>query len=351
MIRIYAVFSKGVMENMPKRGKEKRTEEPQAKTTMAKAWAAKAACLCLAILIWVYVSYDETPTTDKTFSDIAVENISGVEALTARDLIILERNMRVTVKLSGTRGALAKINKADIKATMDVSGITQAGEQTPLVTISGIPDTLNVDEKRVTGRLVVDHLLTQEAAVDIRKTGTLSASLKEEEALVEPATVTLTGPASLLGGMTVCTEDINISDIKSSETVYMPRLVIKDADGNKVEGTAIKMTDSDRLISQAKVTIRCLGVKIVPLSEPDIVGSADGYDILLSEMEPQEVEVTGPVEAVQKIDKIPVSDVEAYDILQRNTMELSLILPEGVEVESDKVKVRYTVREKKPEEN
>ncbi len=344
------VCLKGVMKTMPNTEIERTAEEKQ-KTTVAKKWAAKVACLCLAILMWIYVSYDEAPTTDKTFNDIAVENISGVEALADRNLVILESNLSVSVKLSGPRGALARINKSDIKATIDVSDITAAGEQTPLITISGIPDALNIDEKKVTGRLVIDNLLRKEVAISLRETGTLSASLKEEEALIEPSMVTLIGPESLLGSMDVCTEDINISDIKSSETVYMPRLVIKDADGNRIEGTAIKITDGVRAISQVKVTIHCLGVKTLKIKEPDIVGSANGYDISLLAIEPEEIVLTGSVEELEKIEEIVLPEVDSYDILQRHTLELSPILPQSIEAEPNKVKVTYTVREKAFEGN
>ena len=109
------------------------------KSNERKGILGKIACVLIAIILWVYVSYDKNPDSDKTFTNIPV-SLAGIEVLEDRNLTVLTSDMYASVKLSGTRNILSKVDKKDIKAIVNVSDITTVGEQNPILTISGIPD-------------------------------------------------------------------------------------------------------------------------------------------------------------------------------------------------------------------
>ena len=171
-------------ENEKEVKKEQTKEQEEAaerKKTASKKFWGKVVCGLLAILMWIYVSYDENPTSTNTYTNIPV-TITGIAELEARNITVLSGTLSVAVKVSGARNALSRLNKSDINAIADVSNITGTGEQNPIITIVGIPDALSVEEKKITsGKLVTDILIKKIVEVGIDITGTMNDSVIEGE--------------------------------------------------------------------------------------------------------------------------------------------------------------------------
>lgn len=313
----------------------------------SRTWLGLLACLFLAFLMWVYVVYEEVPTTTKLFSNLRVESVSGADVLAGRDLTIYEKNITVSVKLSGKRSTLAKLSRSDIRPSLDVSGITEAGEQRPVIKLSGVPESLSVESIKTAGKLEIDNLVSLPAAVDVVKGGKLDASLEEETLTVDPASVTITGPEKLLKNVTVCTEAVNVSDIKKSETMYAPNLIIKDASGAQISPGLIKIYSEGKVVTKANVTVYCLKNKKVPVSEPEIEGTLEG--IVIDTISPMIVTVTGPIEAVDRIESVSSAPIPAEDIYAGGRFSLPLALEDGVTCNVDEVTFSYAAEPQEEE--
>ena len=79
-----------------------------------KKLLGKILCVFFAVVLWVYVSYDKNPDTSRVYSNIPV-SLAGIEVLEGRKLTVLTSDMYASVRLSGTRNTLSKVNKDDIK--------------------------------------------------------------------------------------------------------------------------------------------------------------------------------------------------------------------------------------------
>lgn len=318
--------------------KKQLSEAEEKKKTASKKFWGKVACAFMAVLMWIYVSYDENPTSVNTYTNIPV-TITGIAELESRNITVLSSDISVSVKISGARSALSRLNKSDINAIVDVSNITGTGEQSPLISIVGIPDSLSVEEKKVTGgALVTDILIRKTLEVGIDITGTMSENIIEGEKSVTPAQIMVKGPSSLLDKISAWTEPIDVTDISKSENIYNTGIVLKNSAGDIVRNDMITKSENE-----ATITVNCLAKKEIPINEPDIVGSLSGYTVKVEKLSPETVTVTGPVEDIEKISSAEIEEIDAYYAIGSKSFVRELRLPDNVECDISLVNVTVSV--------
>ncbi len=89
--------------------------------------ALKIISLILAIVLWAYVAYQDSPDISHWFDNIPITEI-GMDELDASDYHVMSTDHKtIRVKLRGDRTALSKIEPDDINVQLDVSGIRQEG--------------------------------------------------------------------------------------------------------------------------------------------------------------------------------------------------------------------------------
>lgn len=85
--------------------------------------------LIASIALWLYVITFVSPEYEDTFSDITVELVNDTAIHERNLMVIVDKAPTVTLKLSGNRSDLSKLNSANIKLVADLSRIYEAGEQ------------------------------------------------------------------------------------------------------------------------------------------------------------------------------------------------------------------------------
>ena len=301
-----------------------------------KKLLGKILCVFFAIVLWVYVSYDKNPDTSRVYSNIPV-SLAGIEVLEGRKLTVLTSDMYASVRLSGTRNTLSKVNKDDIKAIVNLSDITTIGEQKPIITITGIPDALSVEEKKIdSGKLVIDNLVQKNLDLNPDFAGEMDDSVVEGENTVFPEQITVKGPETILRNVTAWTEPIDISKVNKSENTFNSGVVLKDETGSIIKSDMIIVSDT-----LATVTLLCQGKKEIKVNAPEIVGSLDGYNITIERIEPETVVIIGDLEKVNLIDSVDTEVIDAYYATEN--MRCEIILPEEVTCETTKVNVKLKI--------
>lgn len=312
---------------------QKNMKNAEEKSIGGRKFLGKALCVLLAVILWVYVSYDKKPDTAKEFTNIPV-TLTGIEVLESRNLTVLSNDMFVKVKLSGTRSILSRVNKKDIKAIVDLSDTTSLGEQYPMVTIAGIPDALSVEEKKiVSGKLLIDNLVKKNLDLNIEVTGKMADSVVEGEKTVSPTQVTIRGPESTLKSVTAWTTAVDVSKINQSVNTFTTGIVLKSASGEAIDTDMITLSETS-----ATVTMKCRGKKELEVNIPEIIGSKAGYNITVEKIEPETVMVVGPIEEISLLGSVNVEPIDAYSATENVRTEI--ILPENTECETTKINVK-----------
>ena len=95
--------------------------------------------LVMAFGLWVYVTTVVNPEWENTYRNVAV-TLSGESVLEENGLmLIMEEDLTVSVKLSGNRSDLNKINSNNLTITADLSKIKEPG--THQLSFSVVPPT------------------------------------------------------------------------------------------------------------------------------------------------------------------------------------------------------------------
>lgn len=167
---------------------------------IVKDWLRKCVALFFAVLIWYVV--DQQLHEFEQFRNIPVE------IQTEDGFAILNKGTQfVTVKLRGPESELKNISSSDIKISMYLPAPEELGQVQPTISHDDVtlPRGLkvsNIIPPRVT--VAIDKIETKkDLPVRVVTSGKLSPTLKEieDERMVYPQTVDITGPSRLIAGI------------------------------------------------------------------------------------------------------------------------------------------------------
>ena len=230
----------------------------------------KLSTLILSLLIafgmWIYVITSVSPGSEETFHNIPVVR-EGETVLQERGLMITEVSANtVSLKLSGTRKDLAKVNSGNITLKVDLSKIYEPGTHSLQFTASYPGDVASnafVEEARTPESItfVVEERRNKEVPVEIKWIGSSPEGFltdKESRALDYP-TVTVVGPASVADQIEKAVIEVDLTERRESISENF-RYTLCDAEGNPVD--AEKITTN---VQEIRLDVK---LSLIHISEP-----------------------------------------------------------------------------------
>ena len=186
--------------------------------------------IVLAVGVWMYVINVENPSGTGTVREIPV-TVVGEDSLAERGLMVTEQNRdHVSLKLSGRKKTLMKLNRKNITLKLDVSSVTSEGEHTLSCKVD-FPDTVgdNVsisDWEDLHVTVTVEKQATKEIPVRGEFIGTEADNCLAGAVTTDPETLVLKGPAKELEGIsyalaTVGGKEVRDTIVEQSSVVFM----------------------------------------------------------------------------------------------------------------------------------
>jgi YbbR domain-containing protein len=226
----------------------------------------------------------------------------------------------------------------DFRATVDLSGMTQALASLPVQVASSRSDVKIVRVVPSSIDVSLEPVTTLSRPVKINTVAVAPAGFTVSDQKVSPETVEVSGPKSLVEQTDAVWVDLNLTGVKVSlERDFV--LTARDKDGRPVDVRIQPNT------AKVNVTITRTEWQLTFPVNPSISGNvAAGYRVAAVEADPPFVNVRGPVDVLQSIstlttDTIPVD--KAQSDVQRS---VKLRLPAGATVDgSDEVVVRVRI--------
>ncbi len=217
-------------------------------------WGLKLLSLLFAIFLWYFV-VGEDKVDIKVFIPIEIVNLP-------RDLVISnEYKKQLDVTIRGPRVLTRGIDQQHITRSIDVSKATPGkivfeNEADSIPFPRGI-NVLRIQPKNIT--LLIDRLIQKELSINPVVQGTPNLGFELVNVLLDPATISVTGPQALLAKETaVSTVPIDIENIQST-TEKEVLLDIIEAMAELIGEPVIKA----KVILQEKTTER--NIKQVPV--------------------------------------------------------------------------------------
>lgn len=297
-----------------------------------------------AFLLWLYVF--QAVEVEKQFKDVPV-TIENFDADLDLDIASNFQNT-VDVTLRGTNSVIASVTADDIRASVDMSGITQMGTYTLDVqyTFPKNVTVASVSAERLS--VAIDKTVEASIPVETSLLYNFQSPYELGEMHWSPQTVTVRGPESDVNNIAKAVAEDNLGNIRNTVRASIA-LKLYDKNGYEVPTGYIILSEE-----RALVEIPVNKTARVPV-EADVRADESRFEV---SVEPEIVYLKGSVNDVEALASIRT---ERLAVTTAGTYDLSLMLPDGVNAytafraaELDKIDaVRVTVTEKElpaPEE-
>lgn len=293
--------------------------------------------LFLGILIWANAIRAGDPEDNSQFT-------LPLNVIREPNQIILNRSVEsVQVDLTAPRSALNELDISKLEAYIDLTDQPNGENEYEVLlrpdlpginAIKIFPDVVTID---------ADHTSTRIISVTVDLRGTAARGFERGEPVVEPSTVTVTGPERVVNQLNEIKTTVFLEDNREP-VEFSPRLVLYDKQGNIVSPTGSNLTfDNDRLIVSVPV-VQSDGFVDITLS-PQLIGDpARGYRLTGVTVEPRKILVQVPTDSVDNLRFIETSEFDISGLRETTTVPVDLLLPDGVVLDQPQnVKITVSV--------
>ena len=277
-------------------------------------WGWKLLSLFLAVCLWAgLITQDPTLTRERVFSDVPV-TVTGTDTLISNGLIVLsgleDENLSVRLRVNVPQRSYSNAQASNYNPRVDVSRITETGEQTLRIqasstttygTVTSIsPDSLTV--------IVDEYVTNYRIPITLNVTGSCPEGYYASTPQLDPGTVAVSGPRTIVDQIAGITADYDLSRLSAKEGQVRSALPMKvlDAEGNELDRSLLRITN-------AGVTLRTITVeqKLYPtkaLTVSDLVQlegePAKGYEVKNVTISPVSVLAAGDSTALETLDTL-----------------------------------------------
>ena len=308
--------------------------------------------LAVSFGLWLYVITVENPNSEVTFYNIPVV-LDNESVLADRGLMVLnDKTPTVTLRLSGNRSHLNKLNSSNITLVADLSRIYDSGEQPVSYTIT-FPGDIPQNSIDILSQLPAQIGLTiverdsKDVPVNVTTIGDPAAGY---EAIKQKLTqaykeIRVAGPASLVNDIVEARITIDIEG-KSEHIDQGFRFTFYDKHGNPVVDNSLTATVNNVAISEIKVSLLIQKVKEISVVYNPIPGGGATLNNTEIKLNVAKIKVAGREEQLNRLDAIDLGtiDLGAIEVSDNVlTYQLADFLPDGVTVVSGEEQITVTV--------
>lgn len=293
----------------------------------------KILAIIMAIILWMYVMNEQNPPFEASFIiPLEVRNV-------AADYVLLDAPETVKVKIRGPRNVVAGVHTKDLKAFVDLKGLTEGSHN--IAVNANIPSSLELVEispDKVQLRL--DPIISRQLPIEVRLTGTPAPGTVIGKAVPAYEQVTVEGPKNVVSTVekVVAIVDLasKINDITADVVLIPVNRASKEVEGLTVHPEKIKITVN----LTAAVKKRMLDIR--PVTQGEL---PPGLVIKSIVTEPNKIAITeiAPNSGIDKLDAIYTEAINLTDITKDTDKEVKLQLPEGITDTTGTVTVKIKV--------
>ena len=292
-------------------------------------WAVVS--LLLSFLIWAYIASTEDANIERIFSGVPVTFQGADELRISRGLIITDSSTdSVTVKVSGSRASIGNLHAADLAAVVDVSGISQVRDMQVSYTIR-FPDNVNMNGVEVLTKTpeTIEFSVEQENSKTVEVKGVFTGSVAEgftvDPIVIEPASITLYGPASELDKVDSACVYIDRANVSATIGPLSSGYELLDADGKSIEPESVTVSQET-----VTVTVPVMMNKELPLKVNLIAGSGATASNTVVSIEPKSIQVAGSTATLEGMNQLIIGTVDLTDFADTGSFTFPITLDNNI---------------------
>ncbi len=274
-------------------------------------WAAVS--LLASVIIWNYVTGTQQTEINRTFNAVEVTFIGGETLRENESLVVTELlSESVTLRISGARSNIGKLDDSDIKAVVDLSKVAKEGVNKAVPTFS-YPAEVDESEIIMTSttpeyiEFTVEKVTKKPVAVRGSFIGSVSPGYVAGEPECSPENVTVYGPSSVLDKISYAWATIGGEQVDRTRTASVA-FTLMDENGNEIKSEAVTC-DVDTI----SITLPISATKEVPLTVTLIDGAGALGENCIVTVVPDTITISGDTTIVAGINKISLATIDLTD--------------------------------------
>ena len=301
------------------------------KTRLMNNLGLKILAFLAAGMLWLLVVNIDDPVTSATFQEVPVTVINQeVLAEEQQTFQIVDGTQTVDVTVTARRKILNRIRKEDITATADMRELTLKTQIPITVTVNGYESVEAEAYPRNLQVKLEDEELKNFPIVPKTK-GTVRDGYVLGEIEAVPENVSIRGPKSVVDQIDRVEATVNVSGLSQND-VLASQLVLFDEEGDEIDQSLLANNLGDEGVS---VSVKLYQTKSVPISfDTSEITAADGYEFTGITYEPEEIQISGDGDALNKISEIevPAEALQLPGLTERTeqVVDISSYIPDDV---------------------
>lgn len=296
--------------------------------------------------LWLYVITVVNPEWEETFYHIPVV-FENEEILIDRGFMLAQdEDPTVTLRLSGSRTDIMKLNASNITLIADLSRIYSAGEQTIAYSIiypGDIPNNafeiVSQTPKQIT--LSIARWKSKEVEVQVAFEGTLPEQYIafKENATLEYEKITVTGPAAIVDK--IASAKLSVDLTGQTDTITQKfAFTLCDEAGEALDEAELKQIKTNA--EEIQYTLKIQRWKDIELRLDVVDGGGLRKEDCVIEISIPTIRVSGNEQALAALDYLLLDEIQLGELTEDFTKAYELVIPEGITNLSEQTTVTVT---------
>ena len=297
--------------------------------------------------LWLYVVNNVSVEDEATFYNIPVV-LEGEAVLAERNLMITDQSTTtVSLRLSGSRSDLNKVNSSNITIKANLSNVSEPGENIALTYTPSYPGDVPSDAFVVESRspsyiyIDVDTRRTKEIPVLLQWNGTRSEDYiyDTENAVLDYPAVTISGPAEVVDQIDHAYVEVDLTEqTESLSDSY--RYTLCDYNGEPIDAAQITTN-----VEEVRVELKVQRIKEIQLVADVIYGGGTSELNTSVTVEPSVIRLSGSEAILEELgDTYTVCTVNLAEIEKSQELKYAIAIPEGVTNQTGVTEAIVTIR-------
>src|ERR687885_1587440 len=293
--------------------------------------------VALAVLLY-FVALSETNPADQRDlgATVPVQPVNVPSGL-----VITAAPPPVRLRVTAPQNVFGRLRADSFTAQVDVSGARAGDNDLPITVSTTDPEVRAVQPEPATVRLHLEEIREQVLPVRVNSTGQVPPGYQVGTSSVDPARITVAGPASFVSRATEAVVDVSVDRLTVSiNGVYTPRIV--DDRGNDLKDLNLRATPPAVTV-QVPITQQTqykeVGVRAVVQGQP-----APGYALQPLEVNPPTATLVGDPSALEGASFIETSPIDVTGISATVVRSVALQPPPRTLLLQDGQTVTVTIR-------
>lgn len=290
----------------------------------------KLVSVLIAIGLWFFVAYSENPQIELWFSGIQITYLNE-STLSDKGLVRVkgENSPTVSVKVRGNRSAILSLTATDIVATVDLSTVKKAADNSLPISIKFPIDGLTtVDKKPYNITVKTENIVTKEFNVSIVQEGEAQEGMSVNcTSSVEK--VSVTGGESIIENIKDCVAKVDISEAENKKTIQSA-IELRLKNNEFMLSEDVKMSNTFTQITVGIKKTKEAAIKV-------IFDGVDESKIKKVKLLKDTVRIYGDEDVVEGIETVESMPVKLKISEGTEKVSLTFNLPEGVKVDTGEI--------------